>query len=106
MPTHTPAEIIALLRTEGVEVKAHELGLMAHAPDPVAYYRALQRCQPTVLRVLTMQGDPGIDVAPPCTNDPYVCNCPEHSDDRVTAIKRGRRDVRQPWDAQPSRRAA
>jgi hypothetical protein len=106
MPTHTPAEIVAILREEGIPCEPHELGLAEYAADPRAYARALKACQPTVLRVLTMEGDRGIDPAPPCTQDPYTCTCPVHDADRVASIRRGPRETSQPWEAQPSRRAA
>lgn len=105
MPTHTAAKIIAALNAEGIECEPHELGLAAHTNDPVAYARALKRCQPTTLRVLTMEGDHGVTVpSSPCTRDAMVCDCPTHATERAAAIKRGRRDVRQPWEA--VRRAA
>lgn len=106
MPTHTPAEIIAALQAEGIHAEPHELGLAAHTNDPVAYARALKACQPTTLRILTMQGDQGVTAAPPCTRDAMICDCPTHAAEREAAVKRGPHRVRQPWEAQPSRRAA
>lgn len=106
MPTHTPAEIIATLRAEGIPCEQHQLGLAAHCEDPVAYARALKACQPTVLRVLTMERDQGEPVAPPCKRDAMICDCPVHAAERAASIKRGPRDVTQPWEARSSRRAA
>lgn len=104
MPTHAPAEIVAILREEGIPCEIHELGLAEYAQDPRAYARALRACQPTILRVLTMEGDRGINLAPPCDRDPMICDCAVHGAERVAAIKRGPRDVAQPWEAR--RRAA
>ena len=63
--------------------------LRDYAPDQEAYDRALSQCSPTVLRVLTMEGDKGIQEPPPCTEDPFVCICPEHSEERLRAVRRG-----------------
>lgn len=99
MPTHSTAGIIAALRAEGIDCEAHQLGLAAHCRDPREYAQALKACQPTTLRVLTMQGNQGIDLTtPPCSGS-MLCDCPSCEAERAAAIKRGPSRVRQPWEA-------
>ena len=108
MPKHSPADILAALRAEGIQCEPHELGLARYAGDPRAYAKALKACQPTVLRVLTMDGDASDAPLqpPPCTEDPMICTCEQHSAERVVAIRKGPARITQPWEPRVSRRAA
>jgi hypothetical protein len=63
------------------------------------------RSDTTTLRVLTMDTKRPQPV-PDCRDDPMTCDCAAHRAERVVAIKRGRRDVVQPWEPRTSRRAA
>ncbi len=109
MPQHSIEHIVAVFHEEGLtDAAPHNLGLAAYCRDPREYARALKACQPsepTRLRVLTMSPDQGEPIAPPCTRDAMICTCPEHEAERLASIKRGRRDVRQPWDVQRHRAA-
>jgi hypothetical protein len=89
VPKHSPAAILAALRAEGIDCEPHELGLARYCADPVAYAKALKRCQPTTLRVLTMAGDVGLDLtSPPCSGD-FLCECPKCSREKMRLVNRG-----------------
>lgn len=94
MPTHSTQAILAALKAEGIDCEPHELGLAAYCADPTAYAKALKACQPTILKALP----------PACAADPMICDCKTHTAERLAVVKRGSREVRQPW--QPVRRAA
>jgi hypothetical protein len=92
MPSHSPDEIVAALRAEGIDCDPHELGLAEYCGDPVAYAKALKACQPA-LRLLTADFEPDA-----CPGDPYVCDCREHAADRAASVARGSRERRHPWE--------
>lgn len=67
-------------------------GLLAYAPDRGRYLAALSKLKP-VLRVVTMPQD----IEDACAGT-FTCDCARCMRQRAALLRRGSRDVRQPWE--------
>lgn len=83
---------------DGCRCAEHHPGLLATSSDPDALEAFLAPLRETRLRVVT----PGPELDDPCDGT-MLCGCKPCIKERVS---RRPREVRQPWDARPGRRAA